>query len=261
MSIFTVNRQQYDASQQFIAPDESPSVENFSGGTGLPFYTNQLSQSRYKFNNVRNGIGGFYVPSNKLPTFQVSTTQQDIEIRLIKVSNDNDTPDSIGDLIPFDVNFFKKCYQVESLPGTYQTVACDDRDRNNILDCGQYYLQIGRIDGTDLFSEVFTVWDYDYIGINVSAEIFGVNPPFAQATLTFEFEFNNQINVTGGTIGSNPITGNPTLVQAPNFPLDIPQQIEVVLTTSNSGTYKQMYELYLDSGNLQAGIQITKIYR
>ena len=261
MSIFTVNRQQYDASQQFIAPDEFPTVENFSGGTGLPFYTNQLSQSRYKFNNVRNGIGGFYVPSNKLPTFQVSTTQQDIEIRLIKVSNDNDTPDSIGDLIPFNDNFFKKCYVVESLPGTYQTVACDDRDRNNILDCGQYYLQVGRIDGTDLFSEVFTVWDYNYIGVNVSAEIFGVTPPVAQITVTFDFQFSNQINVTGGSVGGSPLTSNPFLYQAANFPLDIPQQIEVEITTQYSGTYRQMYELFIDSNDLQAGVKITKIYR
>jgi len=261
MSIFTVNRQQYDSSQQFLSPDETPNVGSFLGGTGLPFYTNQISQSRYKFNNVRNGIGGLYVPSNKLPTFQVSTTKQDIEIRLIKVSNDNDTPDSIGDLIPFDDNFFKQCYNIENLPGDYQTIISLDFDRNNILDCGQYYLQIGKLNGPDLFSEIFTVWDYDYIGVNVSGQIFGVTPPVAQVTLTFEFEFSNQINVTGGSIGGNPLTSNPELVQVPNFPLDIPQQIEVEITTEYSGTYRQMYELFIDSNDLQAGVQITKIYR
>ena len=261
MSIFTVNRQQYDQSQRWEEPNGQPTSGVFGGGTGLPFYLNQLSQARYGFNNVRNGLGGFYVPSNKLPTWQVSGEQQFAAIYLIKASNDNDTPDSAEIEIPFTGNFFRVCYDNVFNPDTFQTIVCDDRDRNNILDCGDYYFRLGLEDYPDLFSEIFTVWDYNYIGINVSGQIFGVTPPVAQVTLTFEFEFNNQINVTSATIGGNPLTTNPELVQGPSFPLDIPQQLEVVLNTSNSGTYKQLYEFFIDSNDLQAGVQITKIYR
>ena len=261
MSIFTVNRQQYDQSQTWEDPNAQPSSGVLGGGTGLPFYLNQLSQARYGFNNVRNGLGGFYIPSNKLPTWQVSSEQQFSAVYLVKASNDNDTPDGPDIEIPFSNNFFRKCYNNVFNPDTFQTIVCDDRDRDNILDCGQYYLKLGLEDYPDLFSEIFTVWDYNYIGINVSAEIFGVTPPTAQCTFTFEFEFSNQVNVTGGTIGGTPIAGNPDFVQAPSFPLDVPTQIEVVLTTQQSGTYKQMYEFFLDSNNLQAGVQITKIYR
>ena len=111
MSIFTVNRQQYNQREVLFNLNNNPPTTLISGGTGLPFYTNQLSQARYGFNNVRNGLGGIYVPSNKLPTFQVATKVQDAFVYLIKVSNDNDTPDDQDIEIPFANNFYKKCYE------------------------------------------------------------------------------------------------------------------------------------------------------
>lgn len=265
MSLFTVNRQQYDQSQEWISPRDSPPVGVFGGGTGLPFYLNQLSQSRYGFNNKRNGVGGIYVPSNKLPTWQLSTERQFVSVFLIKASTDNDTPDDAEVNLPFDNNFLRFCYNNTFNPDTFQTIICDDRDRDNILDCGQYYFKLGLEDYPDLFSEIFTVWDYNFINVLFTGQVFGISgqpgSQVAQVALTYEFKFDAYINVTGGTIDGNPITGNPMVINIPSLPLDIVQETEVILTTSSSGTYKQKYEYFVDSNNLSAGVQITKIYR
>lgn len=257
MSIWTINREQLNQQEEFLNPEGNPLTGFIQGGTGLPFYLNQLSQSRYNFANTRNYYGGWKVPSNKFPTWQVVGEQQVYQVFLIEASNDNDNPDGPDQFIPEFNNFYKKCYDNES--GSFQTVICDDRDRNIVLDCGKsYYFRLGLEDYPDLFSELFTVYNYNLVNFALTSFVSQITGSNADVDFTLNITISDTVNVTGGNINGTAIAGPATTIQLTLLD-GIPQTITTELTTSNAGNFKQDYTVEYSSFTQE--VTITKIYQ
>ena len=260
MSIFTVNREQNDQLVEWESPSSQPTRGTLTGGTGLPFYLNQLSQSRYGFNNTRNGLGDWKVPSNKFPTWQVTCEDQFFEVFLIKASENNDTPDGPPILIPTS-NFNRTCFESKDIL-TNQAIICDDRDRDNILDCGSYYFQLSLEDYPDIVSEIFTIWDYSLVQVSVNLISASpiINSPNGDIELSIEFAFDNYINITSATIDGSPIPSNPYLFVSLNTPNLVQQTFDIEIQTSNAGVYKQRFGFTYDNTD-PFNATIEKIYR
>ncbi len=257
MSIWTINREQLNKEEEFLNPEGSPTFGFIRGGTGLPFYLNQLSQSRYNFANTRNHFGGWKVPSNKLPTWQVVGEVQVYQVSLIEASNDNDTPDGPPNIIPEANNFYRKCYDNEN--GSFQTIICDDRDRDFLLDCNKsYYFQLGLEDYPDLFSELFTVYDYNLVNFKLTKFVLQITPANADVEFTLTIEVSSTVGGSGGNINGTPLSGLSTTIQLNLLDL-VPQTITTELNTTNAGTFKQDYSVEYSSFTQE--VTITKIYQ
>ena len=260
MSIWTINREQFDVSERFFAPDDTVGSGVLAGGTGLPFYLNQLSQSRYDFASTRNSYGGWMVPANKFPTWQlqIDVTGLPFSFNLVKASKDNDTPDSFAVELDFQSNFYKKCYNSVGGVNTGNLVVCDNRDRNMVLECGESYFFL--VESPELYpplySELFTV--YDYISTLYQCTLEGVITTIIlnQASVDFTFNLNGGVNITGGTINGNPLTAIPQLFTL-TLTANVPQIVTTEITTSNAGIFKQDFEVLFDGNTIS--LQITRI--